>query len=106
MNNQEEIKYQEALKRVKKIKGFYTHLIVYVVVNIFIVVLNIKNLEPNESYFQFKNFLTLTFWGLGLISHGLSVFLPEKIFTKEWEERKIQEFLEEEKKIIDKKNEF
>jgi hypothetical protein len=25
MNTQDEIKYQEALKRVKKIKGFYTH---------------------------------------------------------------------------------
>ena len=38
MNNinltQDEIKYQQALKRVKRIKGFYTHLMVYVVINI------------------------------------------------------------------------
>ena len=34
MNTQDEIKYQEALKRVKKLKGFYTHAIVYVFINI------------------------------------------------------------------------
>ena len=31
-NSNEEIKYQEVLKRVKKLKGFYTHLAVYIVV--------------------------------------------------------------------------
>ena len=45
MNAQEEIKYQEALKRVKKIKGFYTHAIVYVIINIMIVIINIQDLK-------------------------------------------------------------
>jgi hypothetical protein len=97
MNTQDEIKYQEALKRVKKIKGFYTHAIVYVFVNIMIVFLNIKNLEPGESYFQFKNFMTAFFWGIGLVAHGLSVFMPNFIFGQNWEERKIKEFMEKEK---------
>ena len=79
MNTQDEIKYQEALKRVKKIKGFYTHAIVYVFVNIMIVFLNVKNLDPGESYFQFKNFMTAFFWGIGLLAHGLSVFVPNWI---------------------------
>ena len=79
MNTQDEIKYQEALKRVKKIKGFYTHAIVYVFVNIMIVFLNVKNLDPGETYFQFKNFMTAFFWGIGLVAHGLSVFVPNWI---------------------------
>ena len=79
MNTQDEIKYQEALKRVKKIKGFYTHAIVYVFVNIMIVFLNVKNLDPGETYFQFKNFMTAFFWGIGLLAHGLSVFVPNWI---------------------------
>jgi hypothetical protein len=97
MNTQDEIKYQEALKRVKKIKGFYTHAIVYVFVNIMIVLLNVKNLDPGESYFQFKNFMTAFFWGIGLVAHGLSTFIPEWVLGSDWEERKIKEFMETEK---------
>jgi hypothetical protein len=97
MNTQDEIKYQEALKRVKKIKGFYTHAIVYVFVNIMIVFLNVKNLDSGESYFQFKNFMTAFFWGIGLVAHGFSVFVPNWIMGQNWEERKIKEFMEKEK---------
>lgn len=97
MSTQDEIKYQEALKRVKKIKGFYTHAIVYVFVNIMIVFLNVKNLDPGETYFQFKNFMTAFFWGIGLLAHGLSVFVPNWIMGQNWEERKIKEFMEKEK---------
>ena len=97
MSTQDEIKYQEALKRVKKIKGFYTHAIVYVFVNIMIVFLNVKNLDPGETYFQFKNFMTAFFWGIGLVAHGLSVFVPNWIMGQNWEERKIKEFMEKEK---------
>lgn len=97
MNSQEEIRYQEALKRVKKIKGFYTHAAVYVVINIIIVIANIQNLNPGESYFQLKNFSTAFFWGIGLTAHGFSVFLPNWILGQDWEERKIKEFMEEEK---------
>jgi hypothetical protein len=97
MNTQDEIKYQEALKRVKKIKGFYTHAIVYVFVNIMIVFLNVKNLDPGETYFQFKNFMTAFFWGIGLVAHGFSVFVPNWIMGQNWEERKIKEFMEKEK---------
>jgi hypothetical protein len=97
MNTQDEIKYQEALKRVKKLKGFYTHAIVYVFINIFIFFLNVNNLNEGESYFQLKNFFTAFFWGIGLLAHGLSTFLPYFILGKDWEERKIKEFMEKEK---------
>ena len=39
MTPEEQIQYEKALKRVKKIKGFYTHLLVYVVINLMIVIL-------------------------------------------------------------------
>lgn len=97
MNAQDEIKYQEALKRVKKIKGFYTHAIVYVIVNLMIVVVNVQDLNPGESYFQFRNFLTAFFWGIGLAAHGFSVFVPRWFLGNNWEERKIKELMEKEK---------
>ncbi|MFY8066706.1 MAG: 2TM domain-containing protein [Flavobacterium sp.] len=97
MNTQDEIKYQEALKRVKKIKGFYTHAIVYVIINVMIVIINIQSLNEGETYFQFKNFMTAFFWGIGLLTHGLSVFVPNWIMGQNWEDRKIKEFMEKEK---------
>lgn len=93
----EQIRYEEAVKRVKKLKGFYTHAIVFVVINLMIVILNIQNLNVGESYFQFKNFFTAFFWGIGLFAHGLTTFLPYFILGKDWEERKIKELMEKEK---------
>ncbi|MES2810912.1 MAG: 2TM domain-containing protein [Bacteroidota bacterium] len=97
MNTQDEIKYQQALKRVKKIKGFYTHAGVYLVVNIMIVILNIQDLELGESYFKLENFFTAFFWGIGLLTHGLSVFLPNMLMGNDWEEKKIKELMEKDK---------
>ncbi len=85
--------YDMACKKVKKIKGFYTHLTVYIFVNLFIVYLNISNLKENESYFEFKNFMTAFFWGIGLLTHGFSVFVPDIILGKNWEERKIKDLM-------------
>lgn len=99
MNNpnltSDEIKYQEALKRVKKIKGFYSHLMVYIVINTMIVVSNSSN--SSEDFWRWQTFSTALFWGIGLIAHGLSVFLPSFMMGKDWEERKIKELMEKEK---------
>lgn len=97
INNQDNIRYLEAKKRVKKLKGFYSHLTIYLLVNLLIVFINIQDLKPGESYFQYKNFITLFFWGIGLAVHGLSVFVPQFVLGKDWEERKIRELMDKEK---------
>lgn len=94
----EKDRYERAAKRVKSIRGFYSHALVYVVINIMIVVINIQNLDSGESYFQWRNFTTLFFWGIGLLAHGLSIFTPNFILGKGWEERKIKEIMEKDKK--------
>src|SRR5690606_22215551 len=93
----EQERYQRAAKQVKKIKGFYSHALVYIVINIMIVIINIQNLDPGESYFHWHNFITLFFWGIGLLAHGLSVFIPTMVMGKDWEERKIREYMEKSK---------
>jgi hypothetical protein len=101
MNNsnlsQDEIKYKEAAKRVKKIKGFYSHLLVYIVINTMLLIVNYKNLESNENFWRWQTFNTVLFWGIGLVAHGLSVFLPSFMMGKDWEEKKINELMEKEK---------
>ncbi|WP_055442416.1 2TM domain-containing protein [Lacinutrix himadriensis] len=89
---------ERARKQVKRIKGFYTHLLIYVVVNLIFVFINIQNLDPGESYFQLRNFITFGTWGIAIIIHALSVFLPNFVFGSDWEERKIKKFMEKEEK--------
>lgn len=95
--NKDQIQYEEAVKKVKKLKGFYTHAIVYVVINIMVFIVNTQNLAPGESYFQFKKFLTAFFWGIGLLAHAMSTFIPYFILGKDWEERKIKQLMEQER---------
>lgn len=89
--NQNEIKYLEAQKKVKKLKGFYIHATVYVLVNLFIIADNVKK---GMDLSDMNNYWTAIFWGVGLLGHGLSVFLPTFILGKNWEEKKIKELME------------
>lgn len=92
----DEIKYQQALKRVKKIKGFYTHAVVYVVINIALIFSKIHFSGNGNWDFELRDLSTAFFWGIGLLAHGLSVFMPTMIMGKDWEERKIKELMEKE----------
>ncbi|MBK1894735.1 2TM domain-containing protein [Chryseobacterium paridis] len=95
--DENDIRYQQAKRQVERLRGFYAHLFSYVAVNILIAYFNYTNLNPGESYFQFKNFLTATFWGIGLLAHALFVFLPSMDFARKWEEKKIKELMDKDK---------
>ena len=84
--------YERAKKRVEELKGFYGHLIAYIVVNVFLAIVNLLT-TPGFWWFHFVTF----FWGIGLVAHGLSVFTKRGIFSKDWEDRKINEYMEKEK---------
>lgn len=84
--------YERAAKRMKDLKGFYVHATVYVLVNVFLLFLNLKSSDDAD----FGMFATPLFWGMGLAGHALSVFGKNLIFGKAWEERKIQELMEKE----------
>jgi hypothetical protein len=62
-----------------------------------VVIANVQNYEPGESYFQFKTFMTAFFWGIGLLAHGMATFVPYFILGKGWEERKIKELMKKER---------
>lgn len=91
------IRYQQAKRQVERLRGFYGHLFSYIAVNAMIVVYNYNHLEPGESYFQFKNFFTAIFWGIGLLAHAIIVFLPSLGFMKDWEEKKIRKLMDQNK---------
>jgi hypothetical protein len=96
-NVDQEIAYEAAQKKVKKLKGFYIHLLVYLVVNVMIIYANYTYSKTSASLFEFRNFSTAFWWGIGLMAHGFNVFSVDLIFGKDWEERKIRELMNREK---------
>ena len=86
--------YLRAKKRVESLIGFYWHLAVYVVVNLFLIVLIVVN--SDEGFFSFGTYATAFFWGIGLLFHFLGVFGPNFFFGKDWEKKKIQEYMDKE----------
>ncbi|MCD4690500.1 2TM domain-containing protein [bacterium] len=82
-------KYERARKRVEELKEFYTHLLTYVIVNAFLIVLN---LMTSPGYYWVK--WPLLGWGLGLAIHAGTVFIPGACWGRAWEERKIKELVE------------
>lgn len=89
----EEDRYYQAKKRVEAIRGFYGNLTSYIVLNIFFFILNIVT-SPEHLWFYWP----LLGWGIGVLFHGMRVFNYSPFFGKDWEEKKLQQFLEEEKK--------
>jgi hypothetical protein len=96
-NTTNDERYNLAYKRVRKIKGFYSHLMIYILVNIFILIPNTNQyITGNEEFWKWENFSTTLFWGIGLAIHGLSVFGKNIFFSLDWEERKIKEYMKKE----------
>ncbi len=90
-----DVQYQEAFARAKKKVeariGFYKHLISYVLVNLFLLAVNLIT-SPGALWFYWP----LLGWGIALASHGLRVF----VFSGEdgLEPRMIRKEMEKENK--------
>jgi len=98
----QEHNYMKAKKRVKAMKGFYVHLVVYVLVNIFLSGIIIFGLMQSgygfyDAITNFGVYSTWLFWGIGVFFHFMGVFGFKSLgLGKDWEEKKIQELLDKE----------
>ena len=116
----EKNRIKRALKRVDAIKKFYQHLSIYLLINILLLFVKYQVLEYLMAegiqdpgfldWFQWNFFATPFLWGIGLLIHGIYVFkfnarplkeLKPK-FIKDWEQRQLQKFLDEENHDRDK----
>lgn len=91
MENREN-KYSRARDRVDELKKFYGNLTSYIFV---IILLAVINYLTND--WEYMWFLWVAFgWGIGLFFHALRTFRLNPFFSKDWEQRKIREFMKEE----------
>ena len=88
MNDEE--KYKKAKEKVEEIKAFYSHLVVYLVVNIGLFLINYIT-SPGTYWFYWP----LIGWGIGLAVHWTQVFGVSKILGNNWEKRKVKEIMDE-----------
>lgn len=81
---------KRAYQQVKKKKGFYSHLAVFISVGIFFFLINILSMSSGDTELWF--FFPLLPWSIGLLIHYFSVFgLPgTNILTKDWEDTEIE----------------
>ena len=98
MDNYNNRKLKRAKLKVKKIKEFYQHLTVYLLINTVLILINLGIFQTGVldwSIPKWSMFTTPFFWGIGLFFHWLGVFHNNFSFFKNWEEQKIKQFMEE-----------
>ncbi len=79
---------QQIIEHVRDIKAFYTHAIQYVLVVAIVFVINFI-LTPEYIWAWW----VALGWGIGLVSHGLSVFEIGNFFGANWEKKQIEKRL-------------
>ncbi|MBX2945626.1 MAG: 2TM domain-containing protein [Cyclobacteriaceae bacterium] len=89
MNNNDDKLYREARKRVKRKKEFYSHLLSYITICLFLTFINWYS-NPGHWWVQW----VWLGWGIGIFFHGLSLFRKNFVFGDEWEEKEIQKEME------------
>ena len=90
--NDELDRYQKAQKKVKEIKGFYRHLLIFLIVMIALIYINLKY-TPEILWFIWTGLGS----GIPLLIHGFKVFDVFPFFSSDWEKKKMKQFMEEEK---------
>lgn len=85
--NEEQIAH--ARRRVRRLRDFYMHIAIYVVVIGGIAILN-WIISPTFWWVAFP----AVGWGIGLAAHAVSVFLEDSLFGAAWEDRKTRELLQ------------
>lgn len=98
--------YARARKRVQDIKEFYHHLFFYLLFNIPLLVFakQIADLlratvfdDPEfGKWIELNMYITPLFWGIGLLFHGLYTFIFKGRILKNWEEKQIRKYLDQE----------
>lgn len=91
-NKDRDNKYLRAKERMENIKKFYTSLFFYI---LFIGFLAALNYYTNEWRYPWFLWAALG-WGIGIAFQAAKAFKWNSLLGKDWEERKMKQFMEEE----------
>lgn len=93
-NDNDEVKYLKAQRRVREIRAFYNTIVTYVLVNILLVIINLIT-DRHHLWFYWVTLI----WGFALIWQGFKIFAFGGTFLgKEWEERQVRNIMSKQDK--------
>lgn len=87
----EDKRYEKAKDKVERIKAFYGNLIAYCLVMVILAVINYST-----TSFPWVIFPALG-WGFGVVAHGMDAYDYNPLFGKNWEERKMREYMNDDR---------
>jgi hypothetical protein len=87
----DEERIERARRRIRRLRDFYMHVAIYVVVLGGVAIFNWV-LTPDFWWVVFP----AVGWGIGLAAHAVSVLFEDSLFNADWEERKTRELLKRE----------
>lgn len=101
-----ETSMESAKKRVAKLKKFYSHLSIYIIINLILLGIKayflgyfVQNTDLS-NWINWNMISTPIIWGIFLAVHATKVFSHPLV--KKWEERQIQKYIEREENDIPK----
>jgi hypothetical protein len=103
MKNLNAKKLARARRKIEEIKKFYKHVVAYILINLFLAFVwkfsfkivgnfTVSNQFDGEEFTHIPIWLI---WGIFLVLHALKTFGFLNLQGKDWEERKIEEFMKE-----------
>jgi len=85
--NSDDQRYVRARHRVRALRGFYIHLLIFVAIMPFLLIVNVGTGTPWWVQWPFLG------WGVAVLVHAVVVFGLVGWLGPEWEEKKIRELM-------------
>ena len=93
---------KQARKIVRRMRGFYNHLQIFIIIMLFVLLFSNTFIDFFESYIENKNslekvkvniWINVLLWLIAFVMHGLFVFKFKMNVIDDWEENKVAEFM-------------
>tara|TARA_B110000240_G_C13353468_1_gene390757 strand:- start:405 stop:728 length:324 start_codon:yes stop_codon:yes gene_type:complete len=105
-NNTNNTTYKEVEKNVKRMKNFYNHVQIFVIMILVLLLLSdiivsffeARITNPNSlNWIKANIWVNAVLWLFGLIIHGIYVFKFKANFIDKWEQTKMEELMKQKK---------
>ena len=70
----------------------------FILVNAFLIIMSMVTGDGWSNFWEWQTYNTAIFWGIGIVFHAFNVFGMKFLLGNDWEERKIKEIMDKDKK--------
>jgi hypothetical protein len=84
-------------RRVHQLAEFYRHAMIFAVVNLSLWAINAVQIylsTQSIKWYSWWAIWPMLGWGIGLLTHGITVVPVWTVFSQEWEDRKVKQLME------------